>query len=53
MDLDQKDNLNLVQDCNSGKEARDNMDQTLKCYLKTFYIITPCQVFFISVSTTW
>ena len=53
IDLDQEDKFNPVQGRNSGKGAGDDINWTLRCYLKTFHTITPCQVFFISVSTTW
>ena len=49
---DQEDNLNSVPGHNGGRRAGDDTDRTLRCYLKTFHTITPCQVFFISVSTT-
>ena len=37
IDLDQKDNSNLVSGRNSGKKAEDNTDEILRWYLKTFY----------------
>ena len=39
-DPDQENNLNLVQGRNGGRRAGDDMNWTLRCYLKTLYYNT-------------